>query len=138
LLGHGELVVGEKTAVDAFVVNLREADYRRAERTSLTRRTFLHTSNSAPIRELDYSGRSGSVKVGRLGEFIISARAVAQGTRFAGVFRITRPQPDWTVTLPFQEQDELDATFETREEAIEAAYAFAESLVKSRDKSSRG
>jgi hypothetical protein len=73
-----------------------------------------------------------------MGEFIISARAVAQGTRFAGVFRITRPQQDWTVTLPFQEQDELDETFETREEAIEAAYAYAESMVKSRDKSSRG
>ena len=59
------------------------------------------------------------MKVGRMGEFIISARAVAQGTRFAGVFRITRPQQDWTVTLPFQEQDELEETFDTREEAIE-------------------
>jgi hypothetical protein len=78
-----------------------------------------------------------AVKVGRVGEFIISARAVVQGTRFTGVFRITRPQQDWTVTLPFQEQDETDDTYETRDEAIDAAYAIAEALVKGREKTSR-
>ena len=36
------------------------------------------------------------------------------------------PQQDWTVTLPFQEQDETDDTYETRDEAIDAAYAIAE------------
>ncbi len=72
------------------------------------------------------------MKVARVGDFIISARAVPQGTRFAGVFRITRPQPDWTVTLPFQEQDEMDDTYETREEAIDAAFNYAEALVKRR------
>jgi hypothetical protein len=82
--------------------------------------------------------KGAAVKVGRMGEFIISARAVVQGTRFTGVFRITRPQQDWTVTLPFQEQDETDDTYETREEAIDAAYAIAQALVKGREKSSRG
>ncbi len=77
------------------------------------------------------------MKVARIGEFIISARAVPQGTRYSGVFRITRPQQDWTVTLPFQEQDELDDTFETREEAIDAAFSFAENLLRNREKHNR-
>jgi hypothetical protein len=77
------------------------------------------------------------MKVGRFGEFVISARAVAQGTRFAGVFRITRPQQDWTVTLPFQEEDQLEDTFDTRDAAIEAAFQYAEDLLRSRDRSVR-
>ncbi len=77
------------------------------------------------------------MKVARKGEYVISARAIPQGTRFAGVFRITRPQQDWTVTLPFQEEDELDETYATREEAIEAAFEYAAAMLSSRDKPSR-
>jgi hypothetical protein len=75
------------------------------------------------------------MKVGRFGEFVISARAVPQGTRYSGVFRITRPQQDWTVTLPFQEEDQLDDTFESRDAAIEAAFRYAEDLLRSRERS---
>jgi hypothetical protein len=68
---------------------------------------------------------------------MISARAAAQGSRWAGIFRITRPESDWTVTLPFQEEEHLETTYETREEAIDAAYVYAESLLRSREKTSK-
>lgn len=77
------------------------------------------------------------MKVGRIGNFMISARAAAQGSRWAGIFRITRPESDWTVTLPFQEEEHLEATFETREAAIDAAYRHAETLLRNREKSGK-
>jgi hypothetical protein len=77
------------------------------------------------------------MKIGRVGDFMISARASAQGSRWAGIFRITRPESDWTVTLPFQEEEHLEHTFETPEAAIEAAYRHAETLLRSRDKATK-
>jgi hypothetical protein len=77
------------------------------------------------------------MKVGRIGEFVISARSAAQGSRYAGIFRITRPENDWTVTLPFQEEEHLEGTFESPEAAIEAAYQYAEGLLRSRAKANR-
>lgn len=77
------------------------------------------------------------MRVGRFGEFMISARAVAQGTRWAGIFRITRPNQDWTVTLPFQEEEQLEETFDSRDEAVDAAYEHAESILRAREKSMR-
>jgi hypothetical protein len=77
------------------------------------------------------------MKVGRVGNFMISARASPQGSRWAGIFRITRPEADWTVTLPFQEEEHIEATFETREAAIDAAYRHAERLLRSREKASK-
>jgi hypothetical protein len=77
------------------------------------------------------------VKVGRLGEFMISARAIPQGTRWAGIFRITRPNQDWTVTLPFQEEEHLELTYGSRESAIEAAFSYAEDLIRSRERTGK-
>lgn len=68
---------------------------------------------------------------------MISARAIQQGSLWSGIFRITRPNQDWTVTLPFQEEEQIESTYPTRDEAIEAAYAFAEGLLRSREKSSK-
>jgi hypothetical protein len=77
------------------------------------------------------------VKVGRFGEYMISARAIPQGTRWAGIFRITRPNQDWTVTLPFQEEEQLDLTYGTRELAIDAAFAYAEDLILNRERTGK-
>lgn len=78
------------------------------------------------------------MKVGRYGEFMISARAVPQGTRWTGIFRITRPNQDWTVTLPFQEEEHLDETYGSRQAAIDAAFAYAEELLRSRERVGKG
>jgi len=77
------------------------------------------------------------LRVGRVGNFMISARAAPQGSRWAGIFRITRPETDWTVTLPFQEEEHLEATFETRAAAVDAAYLHAETLIRSREKAAK-
>lgn len=68
---------------------------------------------------------------------MISARAIQQGSLWSGIFRITRPNQDWTVTLPFQEEEQIDETYATRDEAVEAAFAFAETLLRSREKSTK-
>jgi len=68
---------------------------------------------------------------------MISARAIQQGSLWSGIFRITRPNQDWTVTLPFQEEEQIDETYATRDEAVEAAFAFAETLLRSREKSKK-
>lgn len=39
-----------------------------------------------------------------------------------GAYRIERCQPDFSVTLPFRDEQFTDDTFETRWEAEEAAY----------------
>jgi len=68
---------------------------------------------------------------------MISARAIQQGSLWSGIFRITRPNQDWTVSLPFQEEEQIDETYATRDEAVEAAFAFAETLLRSREKSKK-
>lgn|GEM_PF-2833355 len=61
-------------------------------------------------------------KTGTEGEFEIAARAVLQGSRWMGAYRVERCQPDFSVTLPFRDEQFTNDTFETRWEAEEAAY----------------
>jgi len=94
--------------------------------------------SEGPVQNRHLEAHSGeAVKVGRLGEYMISARAIPQGTRWAGIFRITRPNQDWTVTLPFQEEEHLELTYGSRQAAIDAAFAHAEDLIRNRERTGK-
>ena len=62
------------------------------------------------------------MKTGIEGEFEITARAVLQGSRWVGAYRVERCRPEFTVTLPFRDEQLTNDTFETRWQAEEAAY----------------
>lgn len=71
------------------------------------------------------------MRVGTLGEFVISANAIQQGIRWVGVFKIHRTDPSFLTTSGFSDETHTDGTFDSREEAVEAAFAEAEQVVKS-------
>lgn len=71
------------------------------------------------------------MRVGTLGEFVISANAFQQGVRWVGVFKIHQTDPSFLTTSGFSDEMHTDDTFATREEAIEAAFAEGEAAVKS-------
>lgn len=71
------------------------------------------------------------MRVGTLGEFVISANAILQGIRWVGVFKIHQTDPSFLTTSGFSDEMHTDCTFDSREEAIEAAFAEGEEVVKS-------
>jgi hypothetical protein len=63
------------------------------------------------------------MRVGTWGRFVITARAAQQGTRWVGEFKIRRTDESLFTTVDFQDTTRSDATFESREEAEDAAFS---------------
>ncbi len=60
------------------------------------------------------------------GDYLIVARAAAVGTRWAGFYKINQFADDGTRSMVFEDETELELTFESRQEALDAARAAAE------------
>lgn len=77
------------------------------------------------------------MRVGTLGEFVISANAIRQGIRWIGVFKIHQTDPSFLTTSGFSDEIHTDSTFASREEAIEAAFSEGEGVAKSQRRAVR-
>jgi len=63
------------------------------------------------------------------GDYLIVARAAQAGTRWAGYFKINQFAEDGTRSMVFEDEEQLETTFETRQEALEAARTEAEAQI---------
>lgn len=63
------------------------------------------------------------------GDYLIVARTAPAGPRRAGYFKINQFAEDGTRSLVFEDEEELDATYETGTEAPEAARIAAEAHI---------
>jgi len=78
------------------------------------------------------------MRVGTLGQFVISANAIRQGIRWIGVFKIHQTDPSYLTTSGFSDEMHTDSTFASKEEAIDAAFVEGEEVVKSQRPTVRG
>ncbi len=62
------------------------------------------------------------MRAGSFGEFVVIARAKRQGTRWAGSFKINRFDAKLTASLAYDEEQELEDTFESAHDAEDAAF----------------
>ncbi len=63
------------------------------------------------------------------GDYLIVARAAPAGTRWAGFYKINQFADDGTRSMVFEDEEELETTFESRQEALEAARVEAEAAI---------
>lgn len=62
------------------------------------------------------------MRVGSFGEFVVIARTRRQGTRWTGSFKINRLVTDFTASVPYDEEQSIEETFDSSGEAEDAAF----------------